>query len=63
MIKMIETILLMALAAAMLGACADTNSSSSAVKRAATCAMCGASVTPGYLYYSTERSTGPSEGW
>ncbi len=58
-----KSIVLFALVAALLGACAETTSSGSAVKKAATCAMCGASVTPGYLYYSTERSAGPSEGW
>lgn len=60
---MTRTFVLLVLAALWLGACAETNSSSDVVKRAALCAMCGASVSPGYLYYSTERSTGPSEGW
>ncbi len=39
-------------------ACAET--SSSVTGRAATCAMCGASVTPDYFYYSTTRDMGPT---
>jgi hypothetical protein len=60
---MTRSVVLLVLAALWLGACAETNRSNAVVQRAATCAMCGASVSPGYLYYSTERAAGPSEGW
>lgn len=50
---------LMLLAALMLGGCAETKSSG-AINRAATCAMCGASVGPDYFYYATDRSMGPT---
>ena len=50
---------LMLLVALGLWGCAETTSSG-AVNRAATCAMCGASVSPDYFYYSTDRSMGPT---
>ena len=49
---------LLLLAALLTWACAETNSS--VTGRAATCAMCGASVTPDYFYYSTSRDMGPT---
>jgi hypothetical protein len=54
--SMVGLILLVALG---LWGCAETNSSG-AVNRASTCAMCGASVTPDYFYYSADRSMGPT---
>ncbi len=56
---MIKTAVLLVLAALSLGACTGTNESSGVVKRAATCAMCGASVTSDYLFYSSEKDSGP----
>jgi len=53
--------LLLLLAALMSWGCSETNSQSDVVGRAATCAMCGASVTGDYFYYSTDRNTGPFE--
>jgi hypothetical protein len=50
---------LMLLVALGLWGCAETNSSG-AVNRANMCAMCGASVSPDYFYYSTNRSMGPT---
>jgi hypothetical protein len=41
--------------------CSETNSQSEVVGRAATCAMCGASVSGDYFYYATDRAFGPSE--
>ncbi|MGP8049026.1 MAG: hypothetical protein ACLPYB_00315 [Desulfobaccales bacterium] len=52
--------LLLLLALLMSWGCSETNSQSE-VGRAATCAMCGASVTGDYFYYTTDRSTGPTE--
>ena len=50
---------LMVLAALMLWGCAETNSSGT-MSRAATCAMCGASVSGDYFYDTTNRSMGPT---
>lgn len=49
---------LLLLAALLTWACAETNSS--VTGRAATCAMCGASVGPDYFLYTTDRSMGPT---
>ncbi len=54
--SMVGLILLVALG---LWGCAETNSSG-AVNRASMCAMCGASVSPDYFYYSADRSMGPT---
>ncbi|MCL4504002.1 MAG: hypothetical protein M1438_19425 [Deltaproteobacteria bacterium] len=54
--RVVGLILLMALG---LWGCAETNSSG-VVDRAALCAMCGASVSPDYFYYSADRSMGPT---
>ena len=53
--------LLLLFAVLMSWGCSETNSQSDVVGRAATCAMCGASVTGDYFYYTTDRSTGPTE--
>ncbi|MCX5889458.1 MAG: hypothetical protein NTY36_08395 [Deltaproteobacteria bacterium] len=49
---------LLLLAALLTWACAETNSS--VAGRAATCAMCGASVGPDYFAYTADRSMGPT---
>jgi hypothetical protein len=49
---------LLFLAALLTWACAETNSS--VAGRAATCAMCGASVGPDYFAYTADRSMGPT---
>ena len=49
---------LLLLAALLTWACAETNSS--VTGRAATCAMCGASVEPDYFAYSADRAMGPT---
>ncbi len=50
---------LLLLVALLTWACADTNTRS-VTGRAATCAMCGASVGPDYFMYTTDRSMGPT---
>jgi hypothetical protein len=53
--------LLLLLAVLMSWGCAETNSQSEVVGRAAICAMCGASVSGDYFYYTADRATGPTE--
>ena len=53
--------LLLLLAVLMSWGCSETNSQSDVVGRAATCAMCGASVSGDYFYYATDRAFGPGE--
>ncbi len=64
---MMKTVILLAAAVWLLGGCAGMSAGESrrndTISRASTCAMCGASVSPGYLYYSTDRSLGPGHGW
>jgi hypothetical protein len=64
---MVRAVLLLVVAALLLGNCAGTSLSDQhrqyTISRAATCAMCGASVSPGYFDYSAQRATGPQEGW
>jgi hypothetical protein len=58
--------LLLVAAAWLLGGCAGTGGSerrSDAVSQASMCAMCGASVSPGYFDYSAQRSMGPGQWW
>jgi len=50
---------LMLLAVLMVWGCETTNSGDT-VSRAATCAMCGASVSGDYFLYSADRSMGPT---
>ena len=50
---------LLLLAALLTWACAET-SSNSVTGRAATCAMCGASVEGDYFAYSADRAMGPT---
>ena len=50
---------LMLLAVLMIWGCETTNSGD-VVGRAATCAMCGASVSPDYFLYSSDRAFGPT---
>jgi hypothetical protein len=52
-------IALLLLTVLMLWGCAETTSNG-AMKRAATCAMCGASVSGDYFYYTVDRSMGPT---
>jgi hypothetical protein len=49
---------LLLLTALLTWACAETNSS--VTGRAATCAMCGASVEGDYFAYSADRAMGPT---
>ena len=51
---------LLLLAALLVWACAETNARSNVAGRAATCAMCGASVEPDYFAYSADRAMGPT---
>ena len=51
---------LLLLAALLTWACETTNSGSSVAGRAATCAMCGASVEGDYFAYSADRAFGPT---
>jgi hypothetical protein len=51
---------LLLLAALLVWACETTNSGSSVTGRAATCAMCGASVNPDYFAYTADRTMGPT---
>jgi hypothetical protein len=64
---MVRAVLLLMVAALLLGNCAGTSLSDQrrqdTISRAATCAMCGASVSPAYFDYSAQRSTGPQQGW
>lgn len=53
--------LLLLLALLMSWGCSETNSQSEVTSRAATCAMCGASVTGDYFYYTTDRASGPTQ--
>ena len=55
-----RTVGLLIMAALMLWGCAETNGRSEVVQRAATCAMCGATVSGDYFYSSTERAMGPT---
>jgi hypothetical protein len=57
--EMKRTIALLLLTGLMLWGCAETNTSGT-MKRAATCAMCGASVSGDYFYYTVDRSMGPT---
>ncbi len=51
-------------AALLLGGCATSEPRSSSVTdRAGLCAMCGASVTPGYFMESSDKAIGPGQGW
>jgi len=50
---------LMLLAVLMVWGC-ETANSHSVTGRAATCAMCGASVGPDYFAYTADRSMGPT---
>jgi|WetSurSiteA1Bulk_404760.scaffolds.fasta_scaffold126780_2 hypothetical protein len=51
-------------AALFLGGCASPEPRSSATAdRAGMCAMCGASVTPGYFMESTDKAIGPGQGF
>jgi len=50
---------LLLLAALLTWACAETNSHS-VTGRAATCAMCGASVGADYFAYTADRAMGPT---
>ena len=52
---------LMLLAVLMVWGCETTNSRNSVTGRAATCAMCGASVSGDYFLYSADRAFGPDE--
>ena len=54
-----RTVGLLLMAALMLWGCAETNGQSEVVQRAAICAMCGATVSGDYFYYSADRATGP----
>jgi hypothetical protein len=58
--EMKRTIALLLLTGLMLWGCAETNGRSEMARRAATCAMCGASVTGDYFYYTIDRSMGPT---
>jgi nitrous oxide reductase accessory protein NosL len=64
---MVKTVLLWVAAALLLAGCADSSLSDQrrrdTINQAATCAMCGASVSPGYFDYSTQRSMGPGQWW
>ncbi len=64
---MIRAILLAVVAVLLLGSCAEMSSSDQrrrdTINQAATCAMCGASVSAGYFDYSAQRATGPQQGW
>ena len=51
---------LLLLAALLVWACETTNSRSSVTGRAATCAMCGASVGADYFAYTADRAMGPT---
>ena len=53
--------LLLLLAVLISWGCSETNSQSDVVGRAATCAMCGASVSGDYFYYATDRAAGATE--
>jgi hypothetical protein len=53
--------LLLLLAVLISWGCSETNSQSDVVGRAATCAMCGASVSGDYFYYATDRASGPGQ--
>ena len=50
----------MLLAVLMTWGCETTNSGDSVVGRAATCAMCGASVSRDYFLYGSDRAIGPT---
>ncbi len=54
---------LLLLTALLTWACAETNTSSSVTGRAATCAMCGASVSGDYFMRTTDKAIGPGQGW
>jgi hypothetical protein len=55
------------LAALVLAGCGGLSAGeqrrSDTISRAATCAMCGASVSADYLLSTTDRSIGPGQGW
>ncbi len=54
---------LLLLAVLLAWGCAETTTSrSGTINRAATCAMCGASVSGDYFYRTADRSTGPGQG-
>ncbi len=54
---------LLLLAVLLAGGCAETDTSRrGTINRAATCAMCGASVSGDYFTRTTDRSTGPGQG-
>ncbi len=57
--RMIGLLLLVVLAA---WGCAETDSSST-IRKASMCAMCGASVSGDYFATTTDRSVGPGQGW
>jgi hypothetical protein len=51
---------LMLLAVLMVWGCETTNSRNSVTSQAATCAMCGASISGDYFLYSADRAYGPT---
>jgi hypothetical protein len=64
---MVRTVLLLAAAVLLLGSCAEESLSDQRrrdlTSQAATCAMCGASVSGGYFEQSLDKTLGPGQGW
>ena len=63
---MVRMVLLLVVALLLLGGCAESlldQRGSDPISQASTCAMCGASVSSGYLDYGTDRSVGPGRNW
>ena len=64
---MVRTLLCLVAAVWLLGSCAEMPLSnqrrSDTINQAATCAMCGASVTGDYFERTTDKTIGPGQGW
>jgi hypothetical protein len=55
-----RALVLILLAGLLTWSCADTNSRGGITGRAASCAMCGASVEGDYFAYTADRAFGPT---
>ena len=64
---MLKMVLWLTAALLLLGGCAGPSLSdqrrSDTISQAATCAMCGASVSADYFTHTTDKTIGPGQGW
>jgi nitrous oxide reductase accessory protein NosL len=63
---MVRTVILLMAAVLLLAGCAESLSDQrrgDPISQAASCAMCGASISGGYFESTTDRTLGPGQGW